>query len=316
MRELYPAIEPYDHGYLAVSDLHTLYYEQVGNPNGKPAVFLHGGPGAGISEEHRRFFNPARYRIILFDQRGCGKSTPHSELRENSTWDLVSDIEKLRQHLGIERWQVFGGSWGSTLALAYSTSHPERCTELVLRGIFLVRQQEIQWFYQAGCHFIYPDYWQAYRDFIPENERYDFVAAYHKRLNSDDMAVRAEAARRWSVWEASTSKLLPDIEMMTGFAQDKFADAFARIENHYFINNCFMPTDNYLLENVDKIKDIPAVIVQGRYDVICPAISAWELAQRWGAMAELKLIADAGHSAFEKGIVSALIEATDKFAVS
>ncbi len=312
MRELYPPIEPYSTGTLAVSGLHALYYEQVGNPDGRPVVFLHGGPGGGIDPIYHRYFDPHKWRVVLFDQRGCGRSTPHAELRENTTWDLVADIEKLRSHLGIEQWAVFGGSWGSTLALAYSQTHPERTTALFLRGIFMLRQQEIRWFYQEGASAIFPDAWEEYLKPIPLEEQDDLIAAYYKRLTSDQPEVRQEAARAWSIWEASTSKLVPDSQLMERFGQDEFAAAFARIECHYFVHNGFVETEDQLLKNVDRIRHIPAVIVQGRYDVVCPMVTSWELHQVWPE-AEYLLIADAGHSMTEPGIRDALIAATDRF---
>lgn len=309
---MYPEIEPYHSSFLKVSDLHTVYYEQCGNPNGKPVVFLHGGPGGGIVASYRRYFDPKKWRIILIDQRGCGKSTPFAELKENTTWDLVSDIEKIRATLAIEKWAVFGGSWGSTLALSYSITHPEKCTELFLRGIFLLRKKEIDWFYQDGCSKIFPDLWENYLKPIPVNERNDLVAAYHKRLTSPDMSVRKEAAKAWSIWEGLTSKLIPDMENAKKFGDDEFADAFARIECHYFTNKGFFNEDNFLLNNVDKIKNIKTVIVQGRYDVVCPAESAWDL-HRALPNSELHIISDAGHSLAEPGITKKLIEYTDRW---
>jgi proline iminopeptidase len=312
MKTYYPSIEPYRIGMLPVSELHTLYYEEVGNPAGRPVVFVHGGPGGGVDPDHRRFFDPAVWRIILFDQRGCGKSTPFSELRENTTWDLVADMEKLRTHLGITQWTVFGGSWGSTLALAYAIKHATAVNALVLRGIFLLREQEIRWFYQEGASHIFPDAWEKYLTHIPQNERADLLSAYHRRLTSDDASVRSEAAKAWSVWEGSTSKLLLDPAFIERFGGDAFADAFARIECHYFVNKGFFPEDGWILKNVGAIRHIPAVIVQGRYDVVCPATSAWDLHRAWPE-AELHLVADAGHSATEPGIKAKLIEATDRF---
>jgi proline iminopeptidase len=312
MKEMYPEIEPYSTGFLKVSEIHTLHFEEAGNPKGKPVVFLHGGPGGGLISNYRRYFNPEKWRIILFDQRGCGKSTPFAELRENTTWDLVADIEKLREHLTIPKWSVFGGSWGSTLALTYSITHPESCTELFLRGIFLLRKKEIDWFYQEGCSKIYPDAWEEYVKPIPLNERHDFVSAYHKRLTSDDINVRKEAGKAWSIWEGSTSKLIPESDVVARFGDDQFADAFARIECHYFVNKGFFTEDNFLLNNIDKIRNIPTVIVQGRYDVVCPAESAWDLHRALPA-AEFHLIADAGHSLSEKGITDALVRATDQY---
>ncbi len=312
LRTLYDPIEPYDTGRLKVSGVHDLYYEQCGNPNGKPVVFLHGGPGGGLVPEYRRFHDPNAYRIVLFDQRGSGRSTPHAGLEENTTWHLVSDIERLREHFSIRSWQVFGGSWGSTLALAYAETHPGRIAELVLRGIFLCRPKEIYWFYQEGASAIYPDVWEEFVRVIPEKERGDMLSAYHRRLTSDDEAVRLEAARAWSVWEGSTSKLFPDQRLIDEFAEPERALALARIECHYFMNNCFFQTDNYLLENVAPIRHLPAVIVQGRYDVVCPMRSAWELHRAWPE-AELHITPDAGHSVMEPGNVSALIDATDHF---
>ncbi len=312
-RSFYPEIEPYNTGRLQVSDLHSIYYEESGNPDGKPAVFLHGGPGGGTDPKQRRFWDPARYRIVLFDQRGCGKSTPHASLEDNTTWHLVSDIEKLREHLGIERWQVFGGSWGSTLALAYAEKHPERVTELVLRGIFMLRRWELEWFYQDGAHRMFPDAWEKYLAVIPEAERGDLIAAYHKRLTSPDDSVRQEAARAWSVWEASTSFLYQDPGYIEHSAGDEFSLAFARIESHYFVNGGFLERESQLLDDVDRIRHIPGVIVQGRYDVVCPAESAWDLHRAWPE-ADLRITPDAGHSAYEPGNVHELVSATDRFA--
>jgi proline iminopeptidase len=311
-RELYPPIEPNRTGRLAVGDGHELHWEESGNPAGKPVVFVHGGPGGGTEPRHRRFFDPAAYRIVVYDQRGCGKSTPFASLEHNTTWDLVADLEKLRAHLEIARWQVFGGSWGSTLALAYAETHPERVTELVLRGIFLVRKWEIDWFYQGGCSHLFPDHWQDFLAPIPENERHDLVAAYHRRLLSPDRAVRVEAARAWSVWEGRTSYLLANADAIAHHDEDDFATAFARIECHYFVNGCWLEGDRALLKNVGKIRHIPATIVQGRYDVVCPVESAWALHTAWPE-ADLRIVPDAGHSAFEPGNLSALVEATDRY---
>jgi proline iminopeptidase len=311
-RSLYPEIEPFDSGMLKVSELHTLYYEQCGNPNGKPVVFLHGGPGGGTNAKCRRFFDPAVYRIVLFDQRGCGKSTPHAELTDNTTWDLVADIERVREHLNIDRWQVFGGSWGSTLALAYAQTHPDKVSELVLRGIFMLRRWELEWFYQKGCDALYPDAWETYLNAIPEVERGDLMSAYHRRLTSVDAKTRTDAARAWSVWEGATSFLWQDKSHIESSAEDEFALAFARIECHYFVNGGFFEHDDQLLRNVERIRNIPAVIVQGRYDVVCPLRSAWDLHRAWPE-ADLHIVQDAGHSAFEPGIVHELVEATDRF---
>ena len=310
MRELYPPIQPYKRGNLKVSDIHTLYYEECGNPQGKPVVFLHGGPGAGITPTYRQYFDPQKWRIILFDQRGCGNSKPHAELNQNTTWDLVDDIEKLRVHLSIENWVVFGGSWGSTLALAYSQTYPESCIGLILRGIFLGRPKEIFWLYQEGTSKIFPDAWEEYLKPIPVAERHDLVKAYYQRLTNTDKKVQLEAARAWSIWEASTSKLIQDPNLMQSFSESNFAVAFARIECYYFINKCFFQDEEQLLKNVDKIRHIPGVIVQGRYDIVSPIVSAWELHRAWPE-AEFIVVPDAGHSASEAGIKDALIRATD-----
>ncbi len=309
----YPAIEPRVTGRLKVSGLHELHWEESGNPAGKPVVFLHGGPGGGTNPDQRRFFHPGRYRIVLFDQRGCGRSTPHAELRENTTWDLVADIEQLRARLGIERWQVFGGSWGSTLALAYAETHPERVTELVLRGIFLLRRRELEWFYQYGASEIFPDAWEPYLAHIPEAERGDLVAAYHRRLTSDDPAVRLAAAKIWSGWEGATSKLLPDAAFTGHYEEDEFALAFARIEAHYFTNRGFFEVDDQLLRDASRIRHLHGTIVQGRYDVVCPMDSAWALHRAWPE-ADFVVTPDSGHSAFEPPNSRALVAATDRYA--
>jgi proline iminopeptidase len=311
---LYPDIDAHRTGRLKVSPVHELYYEESGNPNGKAVVFLHGGPGGGTEAKHRRYFDPAVYRIVLFDQRGCGRSTPFASLVDNTTWDLVSDIEMLRAHLGIEKWQVFGGSWGSTLALAYAETHPERVTELVLRGIFLLRREEIQWFYQQGASWLYPDAFEEYIGHIPAAEQGDLLHAYYKRLTSTDPAVQSAAAKVWSVWEGRTSCLIPNAELIARTAGDEFALAFARIESHYFVNDGWLTGGRELLAkaNVDKLRKIPGVIVQGRYDVVCPAKSAWDLHRAWPE-ADLRIVPDAGHAASEVGIVHELVAATDRF---
>lgn len=311
-QDVYPHIEPYQSGFIDVGDGHNMYFEQSGNPNGKPVIALHGGPGGGSSPGMRRFFDPARYRIVMLDQRGAGRSTPHASLESNTTQHLIRDIELLRSTLQINRWQVFGGSWGSTLSLAYAQAHPDRVTELVLRGIFMLREKEIRWFYQYGASEIFPDQWQHYLDPIPVEERGDLLRAYHKRLTSDDETVRLAAARAWSVWEGATSFLHVNAKATRSFGEAKHALAMARIECHYFMNNGFMAEDE-LIHQVDKIRHIPAVIVQGRYDVVCPAVSAWELHQAWPE-AQLHMVPDAGHSAFEPGNASALINATNTFA--
>ncbi|KAF6996816.1 hypothetical protein CFC21_013113 [Triticum aestivum] len=310
-KDLYPHVEPFDTGRLRVSDVHTIYYEQSGNPGGHPVVFLHGGPGAGTSPGNRRFFDPEFYRIVLFDQRGAGKSTPHACLEQNTTWDLVADIEKLRQHLDIPEWQVFGGSWGSTLALAYSQTHPDKVTGIVLRGIFLLRKKELDWFYEGGAAAVFPDAWEPFRDFIPEDERNCFIAAYSKRLTSSDADVQIEAAKRWTTWEMMTAHLLQNHENIKRGEDDKFSLAFARIENHYFINKGFLDSDSHLLDNVDKIRHIKSFIVQGRYDMCCPMMSAWDLHKAWPE-AEFKVVPDAGHSANEVGVAAELVSANEK----
>jgi proline iminopeptidase len=310
---LYPEIEPRLTGRLKVSGPHEIYYEESGNPAGKPVVLLHGGPGSGTDARQRRFFHPERYRIVLFDQRGSGQSTPHACLEENTTWDLVADIERLRELLGIERWQVFGGSWGSTLALAYAEKHPERVTELVLRGIFLLRRSEIEWFYQRGVSAIFPDLWESFVELIPASERGDMVAAYHRRLTSDDPEVRLEAARRWSGWEGGTSKLIPDPALKGHFEEEAFALAIARIECHYFMNRGFLEREDQLLRDVGRIRRTPATIVQGRYDVVCPIETAWALHRAWPE-ADFVITPDSGHSAYEPGNSRGLVAATDRYA--
>jgi proline iminopeptidase len=315
LRDLYPAIRPYRTGRLRVSPVHELYFEESGNPAGKPVVFLHGGPGGGTSAAMRRFFDPRRYRIILFDQRGCGRSRPHASLADNTTWHLVADIEALRDHLGIERWQVFGGSWGSTLALAYAQKHPLRVSELVLRGIFLLRRSELEWFYQnpQGAASLFPDLWEKYVEPIPPRERRDMMRAYYRRLTSRSPKQRAAAAYAWSVWEGATSFLKASANYVAKFGDPDYAAAFARIECHYFVNGGFLERDDQLLRDMRRIRHIPAVIVQGRYDVVCPMRSAWALHRAWPE-ADLRIVPDAGHSAFEKGIVSELVAATDRYA--
>lgn len=310
MREFYPEVEPFDTWFLETGDGHRLYVEEAGNPNGKPVIFLHGGPGGGTNPAQRRLFDPDRYHIVLFDQRGCGKSTPHASVENNTTWLLVEDIERIRTRLGIDRWQVFGGSWGSTLALAYAETHADRVTELVLRGIFLLRPFELTWFYQEGASNLFPDTWETYLTPIPEAERGDLMGAYHRRLFGGDDDVRLEAARAWTTWEWSTSALQPDVKEGT---DDEYL-AFARIENHYFVNSGFFERPNQLIENAHRIAHIPTVIIHGRYDVICPVRNAWELHKALPE-SELHIIPDAGHSMAEPGILDALIDATDRFAI-
>lgn len=311
MRDFYPEIEPYDKGHLKVSNLHEIYYEQVGNPQGVPIVFLHGGPGGGISETHRRFFDPKFYRIILLDQRGCGKSKPLAELKENTTWELINDIEKLRAHCKINDWHVFGGSWGSTLALAYAIAHHKIVKSLILRGIFLCRPLEVRWFYQEGASYLFPDQWEKFIAPVELKDRNEMVRAYYKLLTSENREMKVKAAKAWSQWEAATAHLFIDQKAIDDFEDPDYAITFASIECHYFINNAFFPTNNYLLENISTISHIPCHIVQGRYDVVCPVRSAWELKKAWPS-AKLEIITDAGHSALEPSIRSALIEATDR----
>jgi proline iminopeptidase len=312
MRTRYPPIEPNQTGFLPVSKEHVLYWEESGNPKGKPVVFLHGGPGSGVEPGHRSFFDPKEYRIILFDQRGCGKSRPHSSLVENTTWDLVADIEKLREYLNISQWVVFGGSWGSTLALSYAETHPSSVLVLIVRGIFLGRKKDLDWFYQFGAHHLFPDEFEKYLAPIPIEERGDLVRAYYKRLTSKNPEERKKAAKSWSGWEAATLRLVYDPEMFAHFTEDSRADAIARVECHYFLNHCFFKTDNWLLEHVHKIRHIPGVIIHGRYDVICPFENAWDLHKAWPEAA-FEVIKDAGHAASEPGITDALVRATDKF---
>jgi proline iminopeptidase len=309
---LYPPVEAYAVHRLDVGDGHRLYAEECGNPDGIPAVFLHGGPGAGCGASHRRFFDPERYRIVLFDQRGCGRSTPHAGLNANTTWDLVADIERIRDMLGIERWLVFGGSWGSTLALAYAETHPERVSALVLRGIFLCRLQEIDWFYRQGASWIFPDYWQDFLAPIPQAEQNDPVSAYHRLLTGNDDEAMLSAAKAWSIWEGRCATLLPDQRIRNAFADDRLALSLARIECHYFVNHSFLE-DNQLLRDAHRLTGIPGVIIHGRYDLICPLRSAWELHRAWPG-ADFRLVDGAGHAAFEPGIAAELIAATDRFA--
>ena len=310
---LYPEIAPYRSEMLAVSDLHTIYLEECGNPDGKPVVMVHGGPGGGSNPQMRRYHDPEKYRIILFDQRGCGRSTPHAELRDNTTWDLVADMERIREHLGIGRWQVFGGSWGSTLSLTYAQTHPGRVTELVLRGIFMIRRFEIEWFYSRGASNVFPDRFEAYQAHIPEAERGDMIAAYYRRLTDPDPAVQLAAAKLWSGWEGSTLSLLPNPAREQAFTQDRYAIAFARIECHYFQHRGFFETDDHLLRNADRLADIAGVIVHGRYDMCTPLVNAWHLKKAW-PQADLRIVEDAGHAMSEPGIAHELISATQRFA--
>ena len=314
---LYPPIEPYDTGELFVGDGNRVFYEQSGNPDGKPVVFLHGGPGGGTSPWHRRFFDPERYRIILLDQRGCGRSTPHAsapdaDVRHNTTWHLVADIDLLRRNLGIDRWQVFGGSWGSALALAYAQTHPEAVTEIVLRGIFTLRRHELEWFYEGGAGAVFPDLWADFIAPIPVLERSRMIEAYHRRLFDPDPAVHRPAGLAWTRWEASTLTLRPDPELVAAMTDPDTAVAFARIENHYFVHEGWF-REGQLIENARALRGIPAVIVQGRYDVCTPMMTAWDLHRAWPE-ADFVVVPDAGHAASEPGIATALRAATDRFA--
>ncbi len=308
----YPEIEPFETGFLDVGDGHTIYWERVGTRGGKPAVFLHGGPGGGINPTQRRLFDPALYEVILFDQRGCGRSTPHAELEANTTWHLVSDIERLREMFGFEKWLVFGGSWGSTLALAYSQTHPDRVSELVLRGVYTVTKAELDWYYQFGVSEMFPEKWERFIAPIPPEERGDLMAAYRKRLTGEDRAAQIEAAKAWSLWEGETITLLPQPETSDRFGEDQFALAFARIENHFFTHGAWLE-EGQLLRDAVKLAGIPGVIVHGRYDMPCPARYAWQLSNAWPD-AEFFLIEGAGHAYTEPGILDRLIYATNKFA--
>jgi proline iminopeptidase len=312
LRTFYPPIEPYETGTLYVGDGHVIYYERSGTPGAKPAVFLHGGPGGGISARHRQLFHPDHYDVILFDQRGCGRSTPHAGLEANTTWHLVADMEKLRALMGVEQWLVFGGSWGSALALAYAEAHPNHVSELVLRGIFTVREAELNWYYQFGASEVHPEKWDDFLKPIPVEERGDLRAAYRKRLTGDDEHVRLEAAQAWSLWEGRTLTLLPDPDMTSGFENPHFALAFARIENHYFVHNGWLD-DNQLIRDAGKLRGIPGTIVQGRYDMACPTRTAHDLHKAWPE-ADYHLIESAGHAFSEPGILDQLIRATDRYA--
>ncbi len=312
MSDLYPPIQPYRTHHLAVDARHTLYIEECGNPEGLPVVFLHGGPGAGCEPYHRRFFDPERYRIVLFDQRGCGRSTPHAELVDNTTWDLVADMEKIRSELGIDRWLLFGGSWGSTLALAYAQAHADRVRGLVLRGIFLCRAEEIRWFYQQGASRIFPDYWADFVAPVPSSQRDDLLHAYHRLLTGDNEIRRMAAAKAWSVWEGRTATLLPDEAVTSHFSDPHVALSMARIECHYFVNDAFLKP-NQLLADAGQLAGIPGIIVHGRYDMICPLENAWQLHRAWDD-SELVVVPGAGHSAAEPGIRAALVRACDDFA--
>ena len=306
---LYPPIEPYRRDRLVVTGGHQIYYEESGNRNGSPVLIVHGGPGGGSNPTMRRYHDPARYRIIMLDQRGCGRSTPHASLVANTTWDLVDDMEALRVALGIAQWQLVGGSWGSTLSLAYAQTHPSRVSALILRGVFLLRQAELDWFYRDGANWLYPDAYEAFAQLIPSSERGDLIGAYHRRLTHPDAKIQLAAARAWSVWEGSTLALIPDEERISHFSADAYALAFARIECHYFVNRGFFRQDGELLAGVTRIRHIPCVIVHGRYDVVTPMRSAWDLKAAWPE-ADLRIVPDAGHAMTEPGIIHELVAAT------
>lgn len=314
LRSFYPPIEPFKTGVLDTGDGHQIYWELCGNPQGKPAVFLHGGPGSGCSPDHRRLFDPKKYCVLLFDQRGCGRSKPAASLENNTTWHLVADMERLRTLLGFDRWLVFGGSWGSTLALAYAQTHTERVSELVVRGIFTLRREEVRWYYQEGASWLFPDLWEGFLAPIPEAERGDLLSAYRQRLAGDDPVAQLACARAWSLWEGQTIRLLPDAANTAKHSNDAFSLAFARIENHYFVHDGWMD-EGQLIRDAHKLAGIPGVIVQGRYDACTPARTAWDLHRAW-PQADFHLVPDAGHAFNEPGILDRLIEATDRFAAA
>jgi proline iminopeptidase len=308
----YPPRELFNEGFLETGDGHTLYFSECGNPNGTPALIVHGGPGGGCNPAMRRFHDPRHYRVILLDQRGCGRSTPNASIEANTTWHLVADMERLRHHLGVTHWQLFGGSWGSTLSLAYAVTHPERVTSLVLRGIFLLRQSELAWFYQDGCNALFPEAWDAFTRLIPEDERGDMIGAYYRRLTDPDPKVHMPAAEAWSVWEGTTLSLIEDPMRVSSFANPDYALAFARIECHYFVNGGFFAEDGALLKEAHRLAGIPGIIVHGRYDVVTPVRAAWDLKKAWPS-AELRIVPDAGHAMTEPGIVHELVRATSHF---
>ena len=310
---LYATIDPYAQARLKVGNGHEIFYEECGNPAGKPVVIIHGGPGGSINPTMRRYHDPSRYRIVLFDQRGAGRSTPHASLEHNTTWDLVADMERLRHHLGISRWQLFGGSWGSTLALVYAETHPDRVLDMVLRGIFLLRRAELEWFYQNGCNWLFPDSFYAFQKLIPPAERGDLIAAYYKRLTHPDRRVQIEAARAWSVYEGSTLSLIQDAERLKLFSTDTYAIAFARIECHYFVNRGFLERDDQLLVDAERLRHIPCAVVHGRYDVVTPLKTSFDLKAVWPEI-DLRIVPDAGHAMTETGTTHELIAATRRFA--
>lgn len=312
LRTLYPPIEPYETGMLSVGDGHSIYYERVGTSGGTPAVFVHGGPGGGSLPAHRRLFDPSRYDVLLFDQRGCGRSEPHADLTANTTWHLVADIERLREVTGTEKWVIFGGSWGSTLSLAYAETHPDRVSALILRGIYTLTKAELDWYYQFGVSEMHPEKWERFQAPIPEAERHDMIAAYRRRLTSEDPDIQLAAAQAWSIWEGGTVTLLPDGDLTSGFADPHFALAFARIENHFFFHNAWLK-DGQLIGDAGKLKGIPGAIIHGRYDMPCPARYAYQLHKAWPD-ADFHLIEGAGHAYSEPGILDQLIRTTDRFA--
>jgi proline iminopeptidase len=312
---LYPEIAPYASGWLSTGDGHDIYFEECGTKGGKPVLMVHGGPGGGSNPTMRRYHDPLRHRIVLFDQRGCGRSTPHASLEGNTTWKLIEDMERLRKHLGIDTWQLCGGSWGSTLSLAYAQAYPDRVSELVLRGIFLLTRAELAWFYQEGCSWIFPDAFERFVAPIPPAERHDMIVAYHRRLTTGSTQDKLEAARAWSIWEGTTLSLLHDPERIARFGADEYALSFARIECHYFINRGFFPTDNHLIENLSRIAHLPATVIHGRYDVVTPLKSAWELKKAWPS-ADLRVVPDAGHAMTEPGIIHEIVSATDRYAAT
>lgn len=313
MQILFPEIKPYARHELAVDDIHTLYIEECGDPDGIPVLFVHGGPGGGSSKNDRRFFDPEKYRIILFDQRGSGRSKPHAELENNTTQDLIADIEKIREKMGVEKWLLFGGSWGSTLSLLYTQAHPDKVLGLILRGIFLCRERELKWFYQSGADLIFPDYWQDFVKPIPEDERDDIISAYYTRLTGENELAKMAAAKAWSMWEGRCATLRPSTDVVNAFSEPHLAVSLARIEAHYFMNDAFIEQDQ-IIKNAEKLEGIPGIIVHGRYDVVCPLENAFRLYNAWPD-SELQIIRDAGHSSHEPSIVDALVRATDEMAV-
>jgi len=311
-RQFYPELQPYQTGMLPVSDGHSIYFEESGNPEGKPAIYIHGGPGGGSNSQQRRVFDPKKYRIILFDQRGCGRSKPFASLEANTTWHLVADMEALRQQLNIEKWLVCGGSWGSTLSLAYAQTHPEKVTELVLRGLFTLRKSELDWYYNGGAAHLFPDEWEKFVAPIPADEQHDMINACYKRLTGNDEDAKIAVAKAWSIWEGSTISLLRRPAQVANFGNEKFATAFARIESHYFVHGGFFENDDWLISNLESIRHIPCILIQGRYDACTPMTTAWDIHKKWPE-ASLKIVDDAGHAFNEPGIAHEIVCATDLF---